>query len=165
MPLVDRGSVFEQTFINDLDRAEEVARFGPQAEERMRDVLTADKDRDSPLIDWFGEETRLLRHRDRGDIYQNIVDQVSPWDSDDKDRLKRAETLWALAEALPHLNVRVSDSGGLISEEGFQENTTRLKSESQVAQTQQGIRTQALRIARGLLSRHDRKEPSPVYIL
>lgn len=157
MALTTPQSVLEHTIIDEPDRAATVTGFADQAEERMRDLLTPDENRDLGYLSFYT--------RDRGAIYDDIIDQIDPWDQSDKDRLKKAETYWAFAEALPHLNIRISDSGGLIREEGFQENTTRLKSESQVAQTQQGIRTQALRIARGLLSRHDREDPTPIYVL
>lgn len=166
MPLVDPSSVLNQTIIDEPERAVTVAGFGDSAEERMRDLLTGDRtDDEIPLTDYPAEADHRLRLRDRGDIYDDIVDQVGFWDTDDKDRLKKAETYWAFAEALPHLNIRISDAGGLIREEGFSENTTRLKSESQIAQTQQGIKTQAIRMARGLLSRHNRDDPDPVYVL
>jgi len=160
MSLVTVNSVFNHTVIDDVDHAQTIAGFGPQAEERMRGVLTQETDGHSDL----GVVTYLVE-RNRGNIYDRIVDGDDPWTSGDKDRLKRAETLYAFAESMPQLNLDLADGGGFVQSTGWDQSRTQYRRESEIAESQAGIKTQAIRLARGLLSRHDREDPSPVYVL
>lgn len=165
MALVTKESVLAHTLITDDDHALKVLDFAPQAEERMRDVLTEEVERNPQIFRWFDEEVKWFDERNRGDIYDAIVDQDSPWEKDDKDRLRHAETLFAFAEALPVLNIKLLEDGGIAQSTGWDRSRTQYRSERQSALTQVGLRSQAVRLARGLLHRHDRDDPNSAYVL
>lgn len=155
MSLVTTASVKEHTVLQDTDHAKTVTKFGLQAEERMREALTDDW----PSVHPVGSR------RNRGDIYDAIVDGDSPWTTADKDDLQQAETIYALAEALPSLNIDMADDGQLVQSTGFEQSRTRYRTESSVADLQKGLKNQAIRIAVGLRSRHNRDDPDPVFVL
>jgi len=166
MSLVTETSVYEMTVVDDFDHAETVKMFGPQAEERMRSVLTADADphwqrRSAGFVDHFD----LPVEQNRGDVYDAIVDGDDPWTSDDKDRLRRAETVFAFAEALPSLNIDMAEGGQLVQSTGFDQSRTSYRTESSLSSLQTNLKKGAIRLARGILSRHDRDDPEPVYTL
>lgn len=166
MSLVTPTSVLDVTVVDDSDQAFTVKMFGPQAEERMRQVLTEDADPhwQRRLHDWV-EAYDLPVERNRGDIYDQIVDQDDPWTQGDKDRLRRAETIYAFAEALPSLNINMTESGSLVQSTGFEQSRTNYRREGSLASLQTNLKKGALRIAQGLLSRHNRDDPEPVYHL
>lgn len=164
MSLVTPNTVLDHIRVidGDADRAQTVADHGPQAEERMRDVLTADR---GQIRDSEGRPAGIINQRDRGDVYDDIVDGDGDWDSNDKDRLEKAETVYAFAESLPELNIDISEGGGLVESTGFEQSRTRYRTTRSIAQTQSALKSQAIRMARGLLSRHNREDPDPVYVL
>lgn len=165
MSIVTKESVLAHTLITDEDHAQKVVDFGPQAEERMRDVLTEEVERNPELFRWLDKELKWFDERNRGDIYDAIVDGDSPWVKADKDRLRHAETLFAFAEALPVLNIKMLEDGGIAQSTGWNRSRTQYRSERQNALTQVGLRSQAVRLARGLLHRHDRDDPNATYVL
>ena len=160
MSLVTIQTVLDHVLVDkDVDQARKIARFGAQAEERMRTILTPERRR--PV--YFGRIA--TRDPERGRLYDEIVDGDAPWTSDDKDRLAHAETLYAFAEALPQLNLKKSDDGGYVRSTGFDQTRVSYQSEAEIAQTQAGIKAQAVRLATGLLDRHDLDQRTPTYVL
>lgn len=156
MPLVTTTAVKDYTVLTDTDHAQTVTKFGLQAEERMREALTADW---PTLVGQVGDR------RNRGDLYDAIVDGDAPWTDDDKEDLRQAETIYAFAEALPSLNMDISEGGQLVQATGWEQSRTRFRTESSVAQLQKSLKNQSVRIAVGLRSRHNRDDPDPVYVL
>ena len=165
MSLVTIQTVFDHVLVNnDVDQAEAVVKFGPQAEERMRTILTPERGMASNFAR-IGDFQTILRDSRRGRYYDEIVEGDAPWVGADKDRLAHAETLYAFAEAMPQLNLKKSDDGGYVRATGFDQTRVSYQSEAEIAQTQAGIKTQAVRLAEGLLDRHDLDDRSPTYVL
>lgn len=156
MPLVDTSSVIKHTQIDDPDLAMQVVNHGTQAEQRMRKKLTYEHSDPTPMV------VPLDEGRAYGSLYDDIVDKKDRFTQSDKDRLKKAETLYCYGEAIPLMNLQQATDGSFVKSTGFEQSRTNYKSQDEMQQAATEAKSQALRIAESLKPVDDR---GPTWVL